>query len=202
MDTKLRMAGQGAIAGGLLWIAAIIVQAAAHAYHTSDGTDYYVVQVLAGLGFIGLLLGVHGVGWARAAGAGRFGRWSLRAFEIGVVLLILGTFSILVTHSDESPLFPLGGLLIGIAGTLTGVAVVRTAAWSGWQRYAPLTVGLFFIFGMLIPVIANSNNDGPPAVLQAVWGATWLILGLAYLIPSYRSAAGYGTIPELTGTHS
>lgn len=202
MDNRLRIAGLGAIGGGLLWGTAIVVQWALSAYHTSDGTGYYVVQVLAGLAFVGLLLGVHGLSWSRAVGSERFGRWSWRAFETGVVLLILGTFSILLARSDESPLFPLGGLLIAVAGTMTGIAVARAGVWTGWQRFAPLLVGSFFIVGMLIPAIAGPGNDGPPAALQMVWGATWVILGLAYLVPSARPAIGLGAPPELTRSHS
>ena len=80
--------------------------------------------------------------------------------------------------------------------------MARTAGWTGWQRYAPLSVGLSFIFAMLIPSLAGSGSDGPPAILQMVWGASWIILGLAYLVPSARPAVGLNASPELTRSHS
>jgi hypothetical protein len=200
MNERVRLAGIGAIAGGLLWSVAIVVQQTFSYDKPSSGTGYYVVQVLAMLAFAGFLVGVQGLDWSRAVSIGRFGRWSLRAFEVGLVVLILASISILVTRSEESPLFPLGGLMIAIAGVLTGIDVARTAALTGWRRFAPLLVILFYVFGMVIPIILSTDNgDVAPEI---IWGATWVILGLAYLLPSTGRAMAPSSPPELTKSPS
>ena len=200
MDGRVRLAGLGAIAGGLLWSASIAVQQGFSYQKPSSGTGYYVVQVLAMLAFAGFLMGVQGLDWSGAVGNGRFGRRSLRAFEAGLVVLILASISILVTGSEESPLFPLGGLTIAVAGVLTGIAVVRAEVLTGWQRFAPLLMILSYIFGMVIPIILSSDNGD--VVPEIVWGATWGILGLAYLIPSAPRRDAPSTTVELTRAQS
>jgi hypothetical protein len=199
MDTRIRLAGIGAIAGGLLWSASIVVQQGFSYQKPSSGTGYYVVQVLAMLAFAGFLIGVRGLSWSRAVGTWSFGRRSLQAFEVGLVLLILACISILITGSDESPLFPLGGLIIAVGSVLTGVAVVRTAVLPGWRHFAPLLVSLYYVFGMVIPIIVSSDNgDIAPEI---VWGVTWVILGLAYLVPTTVRSLG-PSAAELTKAHS
>src|SRR5437016_3896541 len=116
METRVRLAGAGALGGGLVWSACIALERGFSYMKPSDGTGYFVVQALATVAFVGFLVGVQGLDWLNAAGSGRFGRWSLRAFEVGIVFVILGGIVILLTRSDESPFYPLGGVLIAIAG--------------------------------------------------------------------------------------
>ena len=202
MTNGIRLASAGAIAGGLLWSAAIVLERGFSNLKPGDGTGYYVVQAMAMLAFIGFLLGVQGLDWLKAVGTGRFGRWPLQAFKIGLVLLILGGMSILITRSDESPFFPLGGIIIAVAGVLTGVAVLRTGALVGWRRFTPLLVSLYFVFGMVVPIIAGPADNGAPAPLEFTWGITWLMLGLAYVAPLIRRTTAPGSTTELTQAHS
>jgi hypothetical protein len=202
MMNRIRLAGAGAIAGGLLWSAAIVLERGFSYLKPGDGTGYYVVQAMAMLAFIGFLVGVQGLDWLKAAGTDRFGRWSLWAFKIGLVLLILAGMSILITRSDESPLFPLGGLIIAVAGVLTSVAVLRTGVLAGWQRFTPLLVSLYFVFGMVVPIIAGPVDGGAPTPLEFTWGVTWVIFGLAYFVPITRRAIAPGSTTELTQAHS
>src|SRR6266700_4126987 len=153
MNGRVRLAGAGAIAGGLLWSAAIVVQQAGSCLEPRSGAGFFVVQAIVLLACAGFLVGVQGLDWARAVGAGRFGRWSVRAFEVGIALEILASAMILATRSDESPLFPLGGVVMAVAGVLTGVAAIRAAVLTGWQRLAALLVGLYFLLGMVVPTI-------------------------------------------------
>jgi len=202
MTKRIRLAGAGAIAGGLLWSAAIVLERGFSYLKPGDGTGYYVVQAMAMLAFIGFLAGVQGLDWLKAAGTGRFGRWSLQAFKIGLVLLILASMSVLITRSDESPFFPLGGLIIAAAGVLTGVAVLQTGALVGWRGFTPLLVSLYFVFGMVVPIIASPVDNGAPAPLEFTWGITWMMLGLAYVVPLTRRATAPGSTTELTQAHS
>ncbi len=199
MNGRVRLAGAGAIAGGLLWSAAIVVQQAGSYLEPRSGAGFFVVQAIVLLACAGFLVGVQGLDWARAVGAGRFGRWSVRAFEVGIALEILASAMILATRSDESPLFPLGGVVMAVAGVLTGVAAIRAAVLTGWQRLAALLVGLYFLLGMVVPTIFVPGDAGPPPVLEIVWGATGLLLGLALLTASPAPPVA-ARAPGLTGT--
>ena len=201
MATRIRLAGSGAIVGGLLWSACIALEHRFSYMHNSDGAGYYMVTALATLACIGFLVAVQGLAWSRATGAGRFGRRSLRAFQAGLLLLILGGIGILITRSDESALYPLGALVIIVAGVSTGVAVMRAEVLSGWRRFTPLLVSLYFLFGMVIPIAATPGDSGAPAPLEFTWGITWVVLGLAFVLPSRRESTAPQT-RELTASRA
>jgi hypothetical protein len=43
-------------------------------------------------------------------------------------------------------------IAIGVFAILAGITVLRTKAWSGWQRYLPLVLGIY-VFVPLTPGI-------------------------------------------------
>jgi hypothetical protein len=198
MKTRIRLAGIGAIAGGFLWSVAIALQEGFSYQKPSNGAGYYVLQMASAAAFLACVVGIQGLLWSGVTDHGRFGRWSLRVFQLGLTLMALATIAQTVTGNDEIILYPFGDLAIVIAGMLTGVAVVRTGMWTGWQRFTPLLIVLYFVFGMVVPAIASSSSDGPPAALDIAWGATWILLGLAYLLPSTEAPATTSAAPALT----
>lgn len=202
MMTRIRLAGAGAITGGLLWSAAVAVQQGFSYQKPSSGTGYYALQIAIAAAFLGCLVGLQGLDWSRAIGIGRVGRWSLRVFQLGLALMTVGTIAQTVTGNEDIVLYPFGALAIVVAGLLTGIAVVRAGVWTGWQHFTPLLVVLYFVFGMMVPAFASSSNDGPPPTLAVGWGAAWIILGLAYLVPFTRRTVTPTAGPELTNARS
>jgi hypothetical protein len=60
-------------------------------------------------------------------------------------------------------------IAIGVFAILAGIAVLRTKAWSGWQRYLPLVLGIY-VFVPLTPGILG------PFVLARLVIVGWMIL--------------------------
>jgi len=58
---------------------------------------------------------------------------------------------------------------------LTGIAVIVAKRWNGWQRFAPLLQGLYYLFLFVLLVM-----DQPPTlVTEGLWQVTRLLTSLA-----------------------
>lgn len=184
MRDRVWFGGTCAVTGGLLWSLGIALEYGLSYKTPHSGTGFYVLQVLFLVAQGAFLCGMQGLEWSGAVGTGRFGRWSLRLFQLGLVFLMVGSVIYIVTGNQNSPFFPLGGLSIAVTGLLVGIAVWRTAVLQSWRRVSPVLVGAYYVFGMLVPAIAaGPKSSGPPPVLEFLWGATWVLMGLALLIP-------------------
>lgn len=203
MRARIRAAGVAAMIGGLLWSIDVLVVHGFSYDKPSNGTGFYVLQVVSLVGFCAFLLAVQGLVWDNAIGTGRFGLWSLRIFQVGLALIMAGGLYSMATGNQDNAFFPLGGLSIAVTSILTGIAVVRAGTWTGARRFAPLLVGLYYLFGMMVPAIfASSKSGGPPPVLAVIWGAAWVVLGVAYLAPSDSRPAVHRQERELTVARS
>jgi hypothetical protein len=63
---------------------------------------------------------------------------------------------------------------------LLGIAVILARRLSGWRRYAPLSVGVYY--ALMIPVqivFFIGPNGAPSSTLLAFWGFAWALLGYA-----------------------
>jgi len=184
MMDRVGFGGTCAVTGGLFWSLGIALEYGLSYETPHSGTGFYVLQVVFLLAQGAFLCAMKGLEWSGAVGTSRLGRWSLRIFQLGLLLLMAGSVVYIITGNQNSPFFPLGGLSIAVTGLLVGIAVWRTGVLPGWRRASPLLVGTYYVFGMLIPAIAaGATSSGPPPVLEFLWGATWVLMGLALIIP-------------------
>ena len=132
---------------------AVFVQEQYGLQSAADGRLLYfgdnALLLIALLGDVVMLAGLWS---AKAAGEGIFGRISLGLLMLGTVLLFVsqavGFFSI------SPDLFVVaGGIALLLGGLLTGIAVITAGQWDGWQRFAPLVQGVYFLVLLVVTVI-------------------------------------------------
>jgi hypothetical protein len=135
------------------------------------------------------LAGLIGLALSGAAGAGLLGRIGLGGAGLGQVLLVAAELIYPGNPDVGDQLFAVAPLLSAVGMVLAGVAVLRAGHWTGWQRTAPLLVGLWSIV-VLTPAIIVSGGPPAPVALWAIagWELTWLLLGVAVLTGTSASA--------------
>jgi hypothetical protein len=178
MNTKNRVQVSGIVG----MVAAVLMTIALFAIDQyglqppGDGSFLYfagnIVALIASAGYVIMLVGL----WrSKAAGEGIFGKMSLGIFIAGMVLLVIGQAVELL--SITSDLFVVaGGLLLLLGGLLTGIAVVTARRWDGWQRFAPLLQGLYFLI-LLVPTLISGQSFAQLG--EFLWQVTWFITSLA-----------------------
>jgi uncharacterized membrane protein HdeD (DUF308 family) len=70
-----------------------------------------------------------------------------------------------------------GGIFQLLGGVLTGVAVVTAKRWEGWQRFAPLLKGLYYLIALFLPFVISDQSLAPLG--ESLWQVTWFITSLA-----------------------
>ena len=126
-----------------------------------------------------------------AAGSGWLGRVGLGAAVLGQVLLVVAELTYPGDPALAEQIFSVAPLLSAVGMVLAGVAVLRTGRWTGWQRFAPLLVGLWAIVVLMPAVIATGGPPAPVATLAiAGWELTWLLLGVAAWTAATRASIG------------
>jgi hypothetical protein len=85
-------------------------------------------------------------------------------------------------RKNDTLLFPVGGVLQLLGGLLTGIAVVIAKRWNGWQRFALLLQGSYYLIVLFVPIaIANRS---PTQLGESIWQVTWFITSLALFTKS------------------
>ena len=174
--SQVRTAGMIAIAAGLLWALASVLQ---HTLNlTQPGPPMYLpdqfIFLVAQIGWVVCILGLI---WAGAAGDGWFGRVALGLFALAHSLLVVAQIVQLFTGDNNFILFPIGGMLSFLAALLSGIAVIAAKRWTGWQRLAPLAYALYATLALFLPLVVA--NQPPTLLTESVWGMMWSLLGLA-----------------------
>jgi len=82
-----------------------------------------------------------------------------------------------ILHNPDFFLYPVGGIFQLLGGVLTGIAVVTAKRWNGWQRFAPLLQGLYYLIVLFIPIVVS--NQSPTQFTEGLWQVTWFITSLA-----------------------
>lgn len=135
-----------------------------------------------------VVLGTIAVVQAMTERAGRIGA---TIATVGALILFLAEFASLPIADqrlDETgpqlvgSFFGLGVALTGVGLVVAGIAVLRSPAWSGWQRYAALVAGSWSIV-----MIGVSMTSALP-VGVAIYGVTMCVLFAAVL-----TRAGHAT---------
>lgn len=188
MDTtqRIRIAGMCAIIGGAFWLLQTSIQVAFSLDSAAPGSPAFTVGAILATGCLVLvLIGFLGIGWTDGLG-GRFGKivFGVAVLGYGVMVLgggltALGVGPLTDSETAVSLIYLLGRLIAVIFTLLTGCAVALARRWQGWTRFAPLLLGLWPIFGELVPVLVTGTQ--PPALLNGAWGVWVALVGLATL---------------------
>ncbi|MCE9646778.1 MAG: hypothetical protein K8S20_12330 [Chloroflexi bacterium] len=175
----------GMLAAGL-WLAALVVEYHYGLLPPGNGSwMYYADQSVFFLALMGYLIMLVGLWQSKAAGEGRFGKISLGIFIAGIAALLIAQVVQWLTKNPDFFLFPVGGILQLLGGLLTGTAVVTAKRWSGWQRFAPLLQGLYYLIVLFIPIAVS--NQSPSELTEGLWQVTWFITSLALYSASNQS---------------
>ena len=173
---RIRLTGLACAAGGVLWLVVLMAEVVNHQAVYGSTAHYRVWEALLILVQTLLLIGVVGLSWSGAAGAGRLGRIGLGLALLGRTSFLLGELRSFILGKDDGLFVPLGALVTGLGMLLAGIAIVRARRWGGWHRIIPLIAGIY-PFVAMFPILAATGN--PPEVMIMLWGAVWLLLGLA-----------------------
>ncbi|MFN2196085.1 MAG: hypothetical protein ACK2UW_08185 [Anaerolineales bacterium] len=175
------------MAAAILWIMAISIEYPLHLQPPGSGTIYDLNQVMFLVAISGFVIGILGLMWSQAAGQGWFGKLALGLFALGWILIAIATLLSLFTGSNDSLLFPLGGLAASLGCLLSGIAIATANRWQGWQRWSVLIYAIYYWAALFLPlVIANRE---PNQVTETIWGLAWLLVGLALYTYNRRPAA-------------
>jgi hypothetical protein len=155
------------------------------------GDLFFAVTKLCLMGGVsGLLaLGAAGTGWRRWIGV------------MGAAITLLGQSTYLAgalystatggTDGEfELATRAVGALLVGLGMLPLGAAALRARRLPGWQRYAPLLVGLYYAAMIPVQITFFIPYGEPSTTLLAFWGLTRTLLGYAILSEVGRKGSG------------
>lgn len=173
-----RVSGEIGMVSAVLWIIALLIEYNFHLRPPGNGSLlYYLNQAMFFIAMVGYVILLVGLWQARAAGNGLFGKISLGIFITGLVALLIAQIVQLLTNNADFFLFPIGGICQLFGGLLTGIAVAVSKRWESWQRFAPLSQGLYYLIVLMLPLIISHQ---PPTLLtESIWQVTWFITSLA-----------------------
>ncbi len=133
------------------------------------------------LAHVAVLFGVATLAASPAARPGWLKNIGFAAALAGLAAQALGEALIRFDMNLGNVFFTACMPLMGAGMILAGVAVIRTGAWSGWRRFAPLASGLYIPI-VLIPAFVIAK--GPSFLALAGFAAVYSVLGLAMLLES------------------
>ncbi len=148
-------------------------------------TGFLVAQLVFMLNHVMLLVGILGLAWSGAIGAGLLGRVGVWTAVVGMAALTLCEIGAMTLATSPYPSpgtdfldmsFGVASILIGVGLTLAGVAVARAGEWSGWRRFVVLTCGVA-VFVIVIPGVFGPFLAGRLALTG--WMLMFAALGWA-----------------------
>jgi hypothetical protein len=186
-----RAAGLLGAAAGLLWAALTVWEHRAGLQSGPLAGARLANQLgftAATIGYVVMLVGLHRV---RPAGDGKVARTMTGLFVSAWLAILAGQLLGLLAgvDNDANPLLPIGGILQAVASVAVGVAVARAVRWTGWRRWWPLALGVYYVAVLLIPAFAG-HQPGP--ITEPIWGLTNAVLGLALATQAGRKHIGKG----------
>jgi hypothetical protein len=147
--------------------------------------------VIVALGLTGGALGLLAV---QAFGTG----WRKNLGVCGAIFNLMGAASYIAgtvfiysfpDRGTRQIFTPLGSLLLTIGMLKISVAVLAAGKLSGWRKFVPLLVGLYFPIQLPLQMIFFlGQGRGPNPFLLGGWGLVWLMLGWVIWTESKRDA--------------
>jgi hypothetical protein len=185
---QIRVSSIIGMASAVLWLIALSIEYRYGLQPPGNGSMlYYADQALFFVALAGYLVMLLGLWRSKAAGVGILGKSGLGIFIAALVALLIAQVVQLLTKNPDFFLYPVGGILQLLGGLLTGIAVVVAKRWEGWQRYAPLLQGLYYL--ALFVLLIVGSNGGPTQLGESLWQVTWFITSLALFTKSSEAAA-------------
>ena len=181
--THIRTSSIIGMASAGLWLIALFIEYRYGLQPPGNGSLIYLVdQILFFIALGGYLIMLLGLWKSKAAGDGIFGKIALGIFIAALVALLIAWLAQLWKKDPNLFLYPVGGIFQLIGGLLTGIAIVTAKRWNGWQRFAPLLQGLFYLILFILLVVGNSQNPSPAG--EGLWQVTWFLTSLALFTKS------------------
>jgi hypothetical protein len=141
----------GMVSAGL-WITALFIEYQYGLMPPGNGSLlYYIDQFMFFSAMAGYLIMLIGFLKSNAAGNGTLGKISLGIFITGLASLLIAQVIQLLTKNPDFFLYPIGGIFQLLGGLLTGISIVIAKRWNGWQRFAPLLQGLYYLIVLFPP---------------------------------------------------
>ena len=198
--SRIRTAGAVCLTAGLVGAVASIYLAlispvGADGFTFPHGAPEFTgLQMLIALLRVGLILGLLGLWWSGAVpktrGA-RFGQYA--ALVMMAVLTVTEGLAVSVERSPLDGTPPVFGVIYGaytilLAAALLaeGLGVTQGGVWQGWQRWLPLSLGVWLLI-VVLPALALSFD-------AARWAmSAWLLL---FALLGFRLTRETGSAPE------
>jgi hypothetical protein len=175
---QVRISGVVGMVSAGLWLVALLLEYRFGLQPPGDGSLMYSAdQVMFFIALAGYLIMLLGLWKSKAAGDGAFGKISLGIFIAGLASLLVAQIVQLLTKNPDFILFPVGGMLQLLGGLLTGIALATANRWHGWQRFAPLLQGSYYLIALFLPIVVS--NQSPTQLAESLWQVTWFITSLA-----------------------
>lgn len=185
-----RAAALTGMASAVIWLVSLEIEYAFHLQPPGNGSLlYFFDQTLFFIAMVGYVILLLGLWQAKAPGKGVFGKISLGIFIAGLVALLIAQIVSVLTNNPDFFLYPIGGILQMLGGLLTGITIVTARRWDGWQRFAPLLQGLYYL-GLILALAIF--NQPPTQLSESLWQVTWLITSLALFTRTSTAAARNG----------
>jgi hypothetical protein len=180
---QIRISSIIGMASAGLWLIALFIEYRYSLQPPGDGSFmYFADQIMFFIALAGYLTMLLGLWKSKAAGDSVFGKTSLGIFIAGLVSLLIAQIVQWLTKNPDFFLFPVGGIFQLLGGLLTGIAVVTAKHWDGWQKYAPLLQGLYYLIVLFLPIVIS--NQSPTQFSESLWQVTWFITSLALFTKS------------------
>jgi hypothetical protein len=180
---QIRVSSVVGMASAGLWLVALFIEYRFGLQPPGDGSlMYFANQIMFLVALAGYLIMLLGLWKSKAAGDGVLGKISLGIFIAGLVSLLIAQIAQWLTNNPDFFLFPVGGVLQLLGGLLTGIAVVIAKRWNGWQRFAPLLQGSYYLIVLFVPIAIA--NQSPAQLGESIWQVTWFITSLALFTKS------------------
>jgi hypothetical protein len=181
--SRARKAGIIGMVGAVLWAIVNILEVSFNLFPPNGSGPLYVInQILALVALGAIAWGLLGIIWG-AGVSGRFGKIVVWVFSIGHILIVVGGLMALLLRADDSPIFivfPIGALMMDVGALLTGIAVIKSKQWGGWQRFMPLIYAIYLWLAIEIPFMMGVfGDDGPVGMVEIVQDLGLFLIALA-----------------------
>jgi hypothetical protein len=180
---QIRISGIVGMSSACLWLIALFIEYHYGLLPPGNGSLlYFANQIMFFIALAGYLIMLLGLWKSKASGDGAFGKISVGIFIAGLASLLIAQVVQWLTKNPDFFLFPVGGIFQLLGGLLTGISVVTKKRWTGWQKYALLLQGLYYLIALFLPILIS--NQSPTQLSEALWQVTWFITSLALFTKS------------------